>query len=59
MAVNGESGEALIRQDENVHVELTYEHLDIVSMMDKVKSPKAGAIVTFNCISETHRDGIP
>ncbi|KAK5169257.1 Molybdopterin synthase catalytic subunit [Oleoguttula sp. CCFEE 6159] len=31
----------------NIHVELTYDHLDVVSIMNRVRSPKAGAIVLF------------
>lgn len=34
-------------EEENVHVEITYNHLDITSTISKVKSPKAGAIVLF------------
>jgi molybdopterin synthase catalytic subunit len=33
--------------EEAIHVELTYDHLDAVSIMNKVRSPKAGAIVLF------------
>lgn len=32
---------------EGVHVELTHAHLDFTSVMNTVKSPKAGAIVLF------------
>jgi hypothetical protein len=43
--------------DEAVHVELTYDHLDAVSIMNQVRSPKAGAIVLFAgnicCLSVT------
>jgi hypothetical protein len=34
-------------EEENIHVEITYSHLDITSIVSKVKSPKAGAIVLF------------
>ncbi|KAI9733403.1 MAG: Molybdopterin synthase catalytic subunit [Cirrosporium novae-zelandiae] len=33
--------------DEGVHVELTYDYLDIVATTNQVKSPKAGAVVLF------------
>lgn len=33
--------------DENIHVELTEDPLDVLSIMDRVRSPKAGAIVFF------------
>ena len=29
------------------HVELTEKHLDVMSIMNRVRSPKAGAIVFF------------
>lgn len=38
---------AMVREDEGVHVELTYDHLDVLSVMARVKSPKAGAVVLF------------
>jgi molybdopterin synthase catalytic subunit len=34
-------------EDEAVHVALTYDHLDVVPIMNRVRSPKAGAIVLF------------
>ena len=34
-------------QEGNCYVALTHEHLDSTSMMDRVRSPKAGAIVLF------------
>jgi len=34
-------------EEENLYVELTHDHLDIASIMNKVRSPKAGAIVFF------------
>ena len=38
----------LARQDDDgIHVELTYDPLDAVSAMARVKSPKAGAVVLF------------
>jgi hypothetical protein len=33
--------------EENCYVALTPDHLDAKSMMDRVRSPKAGAIVLF------------
>lgn len=32
---------------DNVHVELTYEPLNITATLDRVRSPKAGALVLF------------
>ena len=41
--------------EENCYVALTHDHLDAKSMMDRVRSPKAGAIVLFaGDISCTH-----
>ncbi|KAK7513222.1 Molybdopterin biosynthesis MoaE [Phyllosticta citriasiana] len=37
----------MVREDDVVHVELTYNPLDAVSAMARVKSPKAGAVVLF------------
>jgi molybdopterin synthase catalytic subunit len=34
-------------QEEECYVALTHEHLDAKVMMDRVRSPKAGAIVLF------------
>ena len=33
--------------EQDVYVSLTYDELDAKSMMDRVKSPKAGAVVLF------------
>lgn len=33
--------------EENIHVELTKDHLNVLSVMGRVRSPKAGAIVFF------------
>lgn len=33
--------------DDCIHVELTEKHLDVISIMNRVRSPKAGAIVFF------------
>jgi len=37
----------MTREEENIFVGLTHEHLNVDSIMAKVKSPKAGAIVLF------------
>lgn len=37
----------MLLEEENIHVELTYSHLDVTSIINRVKSPKAGAIVLF------------
>jgi hypothetical protein len=42
-----EDAKPMYLDDEDIHVELTYDHLDITTIMAKVKSPKAGAIVLF------------
>jgi len=34
-------------QEGNCYVALTHDHLDSTSMIDRVRSPKAGAIVMF------------
>jgi hypothetical protein len=34
-------------EEESIHVEITYDHLNINSIISQVKSPKAGAIVLF------------
>jgi hypothetical protein len=34
-------------QEDSCYVALTHDHLDAKSMMDRVRSPKAGAIVLF------------
>jgi molybdopterin synthase catalytic subunit len=34
-------------EEENIRVELTYDHLDAQSIINRVKSPKAGAVVLF------------
>ena len=39
--------EPLPRSEDGLYVQLTYSHLDIASIIQKVKSPEAGAIVTF------------
>lgn len=33
--------------EENIHVELTHEPLSITGTLDRVRSPKAGALVLF------------
>lgn len=38
----------------NVYVSLTYDELDAKAMMDRVKSPKAGAVVLFAGTSLLH-----
>ena len=41
--------------EEDCYVALTHDHLDAKSVMDRVRSPKAGTIVLFACdISSTH-----
>jgi molybdopterin synthase catalytic subunit len=44
-------------QQEDCYVALTYDHLDVKAMMDRVRSPKAGAIVLFagNCCENLNK----
>jgi molybdopterin synthase catalytic subunit len=35
------------RSEGNCYVALTHDHLDVLKIMDLVRSPKAGAIVLF------------
>ena len=44
---SGESIMAKELQEGNCYVALTHDHLDSTSMIDRVRSPKAGAIVLF------------
>lgn len=34
--------------EQDIYVSLTYDELDAKAMMDRVKSPKAGAVVLFS-----------
>jgi molybdopterin synthase catalytic subunit len=34
-------------EEEGIYVGLTYDDLDVVSIMNRVKNPKAGAVVMF------------
>jgi molybdopterin synthase catalytic subunit len=34
-------------QEDNCYVALTHNHLDAKAMMDRARSPKAGAIILF------------
>jgi hypothetical protein len=43
----------------NCYVALTHDHLNAQVMMDKVRSPKAGAIVLFAGTHSLLRDGEP
>jgi len=46
--------------EQDVYVSLTYDELDAKSMMDRVKSPKAGAVVLFaGTISLYHKSATP
>lgn len=38
-------------QEEECYVALTHDHLNVQSIMDRVRSPQAGAIVLFAGIS--------
>ena len=44
---NASNNTELIWQKDSLHVELTYDYLKVNDIMDKVRSPKAGAIVIF------------
>lgn len=41
------SEESQYLEEDDIHVELTYAHLDVIAVMNRVRSPKAGAIVIF------------
>jgi len=45
--MNAGDKQMTLLSDENLHVELTEESLDVLSIMNRVRSPKAGAIVFF------------
>jgi hypothetical protein len=46
--------------EQDVYVSLTYDELNAKSMMDRVKSPKAGAVVLFaGTISLYHKSATP
>jgi len=42
-----EAEKTMSLDDDCVYVELTEKHLDVMSVMNRVRSPKAGAIVFF------------
>jgi hypothetical protein len=46
-------------EDGTCYVALTHDHLDAKLMMDRVRSPKAGAIVLFAGISMSFMINIP
>jgi molybdopterin synthase catalytic subunit len=46
-----EAEKAMSLEDGCIHVELTEKHLDVISVMNHVRSPKAGAIVIFAGVS--------
>lgn len=41
------SGATEDRSEVNCYVALTHDHLDVLTIMNRVRSPKAGAIVLF------------
>jgi hypothetical protein len=41
------ASEIMSLSEPNIHVELTHSHLDVLHIMNMVKSPEAGAIVLF------------
>jgi len=43
----GETAAKMLLEEENLHVELTYSHLNATEIMNRVKSHKAGAVVLF------------
>ncbi|KAF2235372.1 MoaE-domain-containing protein [Viridothelium virens] len=47
----------MVWQENGLHVELTYDHLNINASMDKVRSSKAGAIVIFAGTTRDNFDG--
>jgi hypothetical protein len=48
-----------LKEGENVHVELAYDPLDIQTAINRVKSPKAGAIVLFAGQQPQHAPACP
>ena len=44
---NNHSGRGQIVSEQDIHVELTHEHLDIHQVLSFVKRDEAGAIVIF------------
>ncbi|KKY28945.1 putative molybdenum cofactor synthesis protein 2b [Diplodia seriata] len=53
------SADVMHRQDEGVYVQLTYDHLDVSSVMARVKSPDAGAVVLFAGTTRSTFDSKP
>ncbi|KAF9632701.1 putative molybdenum cofactor synthesis protein 2b protein [Lasiodiplodia theobromae] len=51
--------DAMHRQDEGVYVQLTEDHLDVSSVMARVKSPDAGAVVLFAGTTRSTFDSKP
>jgi molybdopterin synthase catalytic subunit len=47
------NNESVERVEGNCYVALTHDHLDVLAVMDRVRSPKAGAIVLFAGKSST------
>jgi molybdopterin synthase catalytic subunit len=45
--VTPKKGETDERSEGNCYVALTHDHLDVLDIMNRVRSPKAGAIVLF------------
>lgn len=39
--------EEMVQLEDGIHVELTYDHLNPTNSINRVKSPKAGAVVLF------------
>jgi molybdopterin synthase catalytic subunit len=37
----------VLREGDSIHVELAHDRLDVQTIINRVKSPKAGAIVLF------------
>ncbi|KAF2397376.1 Molybdopterin biosynthesis MoaE [Trichodelitschia bisporula] len=49
----------MVLKDENIYVELTHDHLDTMTAINRVKSPKAGAVVLFAGTTRDTFDGKP
>lgn len=46
-SIMAEAQKPMSLDDDGIRVELTEKHLDVMSTMNRVRSPKAGAIVFF------------
>jgi len=57
--ITGDTAAEMLLEEENLHVELTYSHLNAIEIMHRVKSPKAGAVVLFAGTTRDSFDDMP